>query len=97
MALRQEFVTMVQQDTVTVSEVCRRFRVSHKTGYKWLARLTAEGAAGLTDHSRWPHGSPWWTRVAMETAVVALRDAHPTWGGRKRRRRSRERRSSERL
>ena len=44
MALRQEFVMMVQHGTVNISELCRRVRVSCKTGYKWLARFAAEGA-----------------------------------------------------
>jgi transposase InsO family protein len=87
MSLRKEFVTMVQHGTVPVSEVCRRFRVSRKTGYKWLARFAAEGAAGLTDRSRRPHGSPRRTPMEMESTVVALRDTHPAWGGRKLRRR----------
>lgn len=86
-SLRQEFVTMVQHGPVNISELCRRFRVSRKTGYKWLARCAAEGAAGLADRSRRPRGSPTRTPVEMEAAVVALRDAHPAWGGRKLRRR----------
>lgn len=83
MALRQEFVTMVQHGTVHVSELCRRFRISRKTGYKWLARFAVDGAAGLADRSRRPQSSPWRTSDAMEAAVVALRDVHPAWGGRK--------------
>jgi transposase InsO family protein len=87
MSLRQEFITMVQHGTVPFSELCRRFQVSRKTGYKWLARFTADGEAGLTDRSRRPHSSPRRTPVAMEAAVVAVRDTHPAWGGRKLRRR----------
>lgn len=87
MSLRQEFITMVQHGTVPVSELCRRFQVSRKTGYKWLARFTAHGTAGLADRSRRPHGSPRRTPVEVEAAVVALRDTHPAWGGRKLRRR----------
>lgn len=86
-SLRQEFVTMVQHGPVNISEVCRRFRVSRKTGDKWLARCAAEGEAGLADRSRRPRGSPTRTPVEMEAAVVALRDTHPAWGGRKLRRR----------
>ena len=32
--------------------------VSERTGYKWLARFKAEGAAGLADRSSRPHGCP---------------------------------------
>lgn len=78
---------MVQHGTVPVSELCRRFQVSRKTGYKWLARFTANGTAGLAERSRRPQRSPWRTPVEVEAAVVALRDTHPAWGGRKLRRR----------
>ena len=54
MSLRQEFITMVQHGTVRVSELCRRYGVSRKTGYKWLQRYRDEGTAGLTDRSRRP-------------------------------------------
>jgi transposase len=66
MSLRQEFVTMVQHGPVKISELCRRFRVSRKTGYKWLARFTANGTAGLAERSRRPQRSPWRTPVEVE-------------------------------
>ncbi len=52
-------------------------------GHKWLRRYQREGEAGLTDHSRQPHHSPRRTPAAVEEAVIALREAHPAWGGRK--------------
>lgn len=81
-ALRREFVTMVQHGTVNRSEVCRRCRISRKTGYKWLARFTAEGTAGLADRSRRPLSSPARTPGKMEATVIALRNAHPAWARR---------------
>jgi transposase-like protein len=51
-SLRQEFITLVQQKSVSVSELCRRYGVSRKTGYKWLGRYQREGPAGLLDRSR---------------------------------------------
>ena len=87
MSLRQEFITMVQHGTVRVSELCRRYGVSRKTGYKWLQRYRDEGTAGLTDRSRRPHRRPRQTAPALEAALVALRQQHPTWGARKLRRR----------
>lgn len=90
MSLRQEFVTMVQHGTVNLRELCRRFRISRKTGYKWLARFAVEGAAGLADRSRRPRRSPARTPRPMEAAVIAVREAHPAWGGRKLHRRLRD-------
>ena len=86
-SLRQEFITMVQQKTVSVSELCRRYGVSRKTGYKWFTRYRREGPAGLPDRSRRPHQAPGRTPAAREAALVALRHEHPAWGARKLRRR----------
>lgn len=86
-SLRQEFVTMVQHGTVNISELCRRYGVSRKTGYKWLGRYRREGPAGLPDRSRRPHQYPGQTPAGLEAALVALRQQHPAWGARKLRRR----------
>jgi transposase len=37
-----------------MTDVCRAFGVSRKTGYKLLSRYREEGSAGLTDRSRRP-------------------------------------------
>jgi transposase InsO family protein len=81
--LREEFVMLAQQDASNVRALCRRYAVSPTTAYKWLARHAAEGRAGLVDRSRQPHASPGRTSPAMEERIVALRDRHPAWGGRK--------------
>ncbi len=83
MSLRQEFVQLAQHREIPLSELCRRFGISRKTGYQWLQRYQAEGLAGLRDRSRRPHTSPRRSPSAVEAAVVAARQAHPTWGGRK--------------
>ena len=49
---RMRFVLMVEKRVENFAEICRRFGVSRKTGYKWLARYLAEGPAGLADQSR---------------------------------------------
>lgn len=82
-SLRQELVVFATEGPATVRELCRRYGVSAKTAYKWLARYAGEGVSGLRDRSRRPHGSPRQTRPALEAAVLAVRAAHPEWGGRK--------------
>ena len=61
-------------------ELCARYGVSRKTGYKWLGRYAAEGARGLAERSHAPHVCP--HRIAEHVAalLVAARFAHPTWG-----------------
>jgi transposase InsO family protein len=87
MSLRQEFVMLAMQKEANVRELCRRFGVSPKTGYKWIGRYATRGASGLAEGSRRPRHSPTCTAPALEQAVLELRDAHPCWGARKLRRR----------
>jgi transposase InsO family protein len=86
-SLRLEFVRLATQDGANLSALCRRFGISRKAAYKWLARFAADGAASLADRSRRPHASPGRTTAAQEAVVLALRAQHPAWGGRKLRRR----------
>ena len=85
MSNRVEFVRLASGEGGNVSELCRRFGISRKTGYKWLARDRA--GAGLEDASRRPRSSPSRSPAAVEASVLALRAEHPSWGGRKLRRR----------
>jgi putative transposase len=66
-----------------MAELCRRYEISRRTGYKILARWQQSGAAGLEDLSRAPHWHPNQTSAAVEAAVLALRRAHMSWGPRK--------------
>jgi transposase InsO family protein len=83
MSLREEFVLLAQQEGAHRRDLCRRYGISPQTAYKWLARYTKEGRAGLEDRSKRPRANPGQTDGAMETLVVQLRQEHPSWGGRK--------------
>jgi transposase InsO family protein len=84
MSQRQEFVRFAAHQSVPLAELCRRFGISRKTGYKWLGR------DAFADRSRQPLTSPRRTVAAMEAEVLALRERHPAWGGRKIARRLRD-------
>ena len=86
MSLRREFVNMARATDANVSELCRRFGISRKTGYKWLDRFIRHGAEGLKDRSRRPRTSPRRTTAETEARIQSLRQGHETWGGRKLRR-----------
>lgn len=81
MSLKREFVSLAEHGCF--SEVCRRFGISRKTGYKWRDRYRKGGADGLEDRSRRPHVSQGKTSFPMEQAILEVRDHHPAWGGRK--------------
>lgn len=86
---RCEFVALASKEGANVAELCRRFGISRKSAYKWLAR--AEGAGelsqALADRSRRPQQSPGRTKEPIEKQLLALREQHPAWGPRKLRRR----------
>jgi len=82
-SLREEFVALARAEGANVRALCRRYGVGPATAYKWLGRFAREGPDGLRDRSRRPHGCPARTPAETEAAVLAVRDAHPAWGGRK--------------
>lgn len=81
MTLRTEFVALARGEGVNISSLARRFGISRKTAYKWLARADAQQP--LNDRSRRPRTSPTRTDPVMEQAVIDLRADHSCWGGRK--------------
>lgn len=80
---REELCRLALVPGVNRRELCRQHKVQPRILYKWLARFEREGAGGLSDRSRRPHGSPARTEAEMEAAVLAVREDNPVWGGRK--------------
>ena len=68
---RLEFVMLASAQAGSLSELCRRFGISRKTGYKWLGRYGAEnGRASLADTPRRPHTSPLRSPERLEGQVL---------------------------
>ncbi|MEM6279033.1 MAG: IS481 family transposase [Verrucomicrobiota bacterium] len=85
---RSEFVKLalqIQQGEGfgNFAQLCDRYGISRKTGYKWVKRYRSDGTNGLEDRSRRPRNSPRKTPDAVEERVTAVRKKHPSWGGRK--------------
>jgi transposase InsO family protein len=83
MSQRKEFVMLTITEEANMATLCRRFGISRKTGYKWFKRYQEKGDDGLEDQSRKPQNSPLHTSKVVEDRILAVRDKHPTWGGRK--------------
>ena len=84
MSLREEFVKLAMQAGANRRELCRRFKIAPKTGYKWLLRYAEQGSRGLIDRSRRPRRSPQRTAAEIEQRVIKMRCAVlGSWGGRK--------------
>lgn len=83
MSQKLEFVRLALAEGANVSALCRRFGIGRTCGHKLLARYRSEGDAGLEPRSRRPRSSPDKSAPEVEEAVLAVRAANPTWGGRK--------------
>ncbi|HEX4952536.1 MAG TPA: helix-turn-helix domain-containing protein [Thermoanaerobaculia bacterium] len=80
---RAQFVEAWREGGFSLVELCERYGVSRKTGYKWLRRWEEEGLAGLAERSRAPASCPHRTEERCEQALVVSRRKHPRWGARK--------------
>ena len=74
---------------IPMVQLCRRYGISRKTGYKWLERFETRGLEALVDESRWPDTSPVQTTADVAVEIIKLRQLHPTWRPRKLQRRRR--------
>jgi transposase InsO family protein len=83
MSPKKEFVVLALQPGANVGELCKRFGVSRRTGYKWLRRFESQGETGLEERSRRPVNSPKRTDGSTEELLLMIRDERPSWGARK--------------
>jgi len=65
------------------TELCERFGISRKQGYKWKERYESGGVAALGDRSRAPHNHPQRVAPGVVELLTSARKRHPTWGPQK--------------
>src|SRR5271166_3328327 len=80
---RMRFIIEHRSNEWTMTELCERYEISRKTGYKWLERYRLEGPAGLAERSRAPTSHGRATPEHLAQAIVGMRRERPTWGPRK--------------
>lgn len=66
-----------------MSELCREFGISRKTGYKIFNRYNDEGLEALNDRSRRPVRYANQLPEQIERVIVATKKDKPHWGARK--------------
>ena len=66
-----------------MTDLCREYGVSRKTGYKFWDRYRRFGPVGLYDESRAPISIPHRTAEELRKRVVGWKEKHPTWGAKK--------------
>ena len=70
-------------DGEAMTDLCREFGISRKTGYKILNRYKEEGATALTDRSRRPVRYANQLPPQFEALIVRCKKDKPYWGARK--------------
>jgi transposase InsO family protein len=81
--VRQRLVEAVLARRQTLQSICRRFGISRKTAYKWVARFRRRGVPGLRDLSRRPRRSPKRLSKRWIQLIGQWRRARPHWGAKK--------------
>src|SRR4051795_253196 len=79
---RLRFIAKVL-DGEAMSDVCRAFGISRKTGYKIFSRYREHGAEALTDRSRRPVRYANQLPPQIESLIVTFKREKPHWGARK--------------
>ena len=67
------FIADHLRETVSFSQLCERYGISRKTGYKWLERYRSVGIEGLEDRSSRPHTFASQIPYAIRQEIIALR------------------------
>jgi transposase len=80
---RKQFIEDHRLGLYDMKELCDRYGVSRKTGYKWLERFEEEGRRGLANRSRAPHRCPHKISDEVASVICESRRKHPEWGPRK--------------
>jgi transposase InsO family protein len=57
------------------ADLCKRYGISRKTGYKWLKRYHADGIDGLQEQSRRPNRHPETTPYTIRQAIIEIRQS----------------------
>src|SRR5580693_2996573 len=70
-------------DGEAMTDVCREFGISRKSGYKIFDRYKEHGLEALSDRSRRPVRYANQLPAQIETLIVQLKAEKPHWGARK--------------
>lgn len=83
MSQRVRFISDFDSCQFTMTQLCERYGISRKTGYKWANRFAKEGASGLADRPHVAKGFPHQMSSETSQQVLELRRRFPSWGPRK--------------
>lgn len=78
-----QFIADFRRERFSFTELCERYDISRKTGYKWVERYVDDGPGALEDLPRKPHHFPNETDPEIVAELLELRRKFPAWGGKK--------------
>lgn len=80
---RKELVNLYYKSHLSMSDICKRFGISRKTGYKWIRRFEVDGDLGLLDLPRTPiQPNRTYSEKQIEMAID-FKCKHLKWGPKK--------------
>ena len=77
---RMQFILDWKAARESKTELCRRYGIQRRIGYKWVQRYQRDGPAGLADRSRAPLHHPQQTAPQVAARILEIRGEHPLWG-----------------
>lgn len=80
---RARFVLEALEGWTSMSDLCTKYGVSRRIGYKWLDRYEAGGLGALADRRRAPRRQARETSPEIISQILELRRDRPTWGPKK--------------
>src|SRR3989454_11326293 len=80
MEQRERFIRDERLALYTMTELCDRYDISRKTGYKWLERFDAGGRQALGGRSRTPHPGAHPVSPGTAHLICDARRPQPTVG-----------------
>lgn len=83
MQQKQRFISMWISNHFTVTELCKSFGISTRTGYNLINDYKSKGDDCFIPKSTKPFSSPNKTPKNIEDKIVKLRNKYPDWGARK--------------
>ena len=78
-----KFIAAIKEDYYSMSEICEKFGVNRKTGYKWLHIYENKGPNGLYAHSRARNTQNYKTSEKQIGIIVHTKQRFEHWGSKR--------------
>ena len=80
---RKELVDAYIRGEASMTELCKKYDISRKIGYKWVNRYQIDGYEGLKDLSTAPKNPHKLFNDGFIEIAINMKLKHPTWGPKK--------------